>query len=147
MAFENINTVNLRNSLVACKEAINTQTIIELKNKISNDDVWKSKSRDTLKRSLEKLETVRYKELEDKLNNYIDLVQYIEEYQNLQMTINEDQSKYNSLSSNLTEEKNKEKKDSSKMYEIQSKMDDMSTRIGSSRSRMAEIETYVSNSI
>lgn len=101
MAFENVDVARLKKALIECKNSINYKTSEDLINSISNDSVWISSSQKNLKDALSKLSNTRYKNLEDKLNCYITVASYIEEYQNLQKENVFLEKQYDSLSNNL----------------------------------------------
>lgn len=84
MAFEQVDVNRLRNSLNACKNSINYSTSKDLISEISNTDVWISDSQKVLDKALNKLVSVRYKQLEQQLADYQSITNKIEEYQNLQ---------------------------------------------------------------
>lgn len=84
MAFESVNTVSLRNAINNCKTNMNNNNVIELNNKISNNNVWMNSARDNLKKAFTDLTNVKYKELTEKLDSYLMVTNYIDEYKRLQ---------------------------------------------------------------
>lgn len=101
MAFESINVSSLKNALTQCKNSINHKTSDTLTNNISNMLIWQASSQANLKKALINLTNVNFKNLEDKINNYFNIVSYIERYQNLQQENVSLENQYNTLSNNL----------------------------------------------
>lgn len=100
MAFENINAGSLKTALNSCKNSINNNISKDLKSSIVTSSVWISDSRDTLKKSLERLESV-YNELNGTLDHYLNIANEIEKYKNLEARNNELRNQYNDLNNRL----------------------------------------------
>jgi chromosome segregation ATPase len=157
MAFENVNVPSLKNAINACRSTLNCNYSLQLINNISNNDVWCAASRDNLKRALETLTNIRYKELEKKLDSYLNVAQMIEEYQNLQSTNADMQVQINNLNSKLyrLQEESVDKTDSDgsvsketttkkvKDYSVQNRIDKLKSDIITSERRMDEIKSRV----
>lgn len=101
MSFENVNVTSLRNSINSCINSINYTNSKEIINRITNNDVWSTASRDNLSKSLTKLIENRYEVLENKLTNYLKIADKIEEYQRLAAMQAESQAMLVTLNSEL----------------------------------------------
>lgn len=161
MLFENVDVTSLKKALIECQNSINYGTTEELINNISNDSVWNSLSQANLKEALNKLSNVRYKDLEEKLNCYINVASYIEEYQNLQLKNVLLEKEYNSLSDKLyytdcyttSEElsdgtfKTVEHKEQVKDMGVDFKMKSIRNKINENIIEMDNLKSMISNSI
>lgn len=148
MAFENVNVSSLRNALTQCKNSINHNTTDELINSISNASVWKTSAQTTLKSALTKISNERYKNLENKINSYFDIVSYIEKYQNLQKENVSLEKQYSSLSKRLyytvrTEKHTRRVKDTN----VERQMLNVRKKINDNKEEMENLKSRVSNSI
>ena len=152
MALENINTSSLRNSITACKNAINYNTEKQVLNTISNESIWKTNSKDNLKNAIMTLTNQRYKELEQKLDSYYKIVSNIEKYQKL---YNENEL-YQSDKKNLKREifKNKTTMNEENQNEvlrnerrIENQINNLNNKIDSNNQQMRAIKTQISNLI
>lgn len=161
MAFENINVTSLRNAINSCKNSLDKTTIQELSNNISNQNVWQSDSQNNLKNALNKLSNTRYKVLEDKLNEYLKIADYIEEYQILNSSNSALLSKSNNLSKRLyytesyfvdevDEDGNtiqREHTRTVKDYSVQRQLNSISTQIKDNKDTMEKLKNNISNSL
>lgn len=148
MAFENVNVSSLRNALTQCKNSINHNTTDELINSISNASVWQTSAQTTLKSALTKISNERYKNLENKINSYFDIVSYIEKYQNLQKENVSLEKQYSSLSKRLyytvrTEKHTRRVKDTN----VERQMLNVRKKINDNKEEMENLKSRVSNSI
>lgn len=161
MAFENVNVTSLRNALNQCKNSINHSTTDELIESISNTSVWQSSAQNTLKKALTKLDNERYKDLENKIDKYLELVDYIEKYKTLEQENKDLQKQYQNLSSRLyytqtdtlvtvladgteVEEKTtRQVKNTSVEYQ----MSNINKKINENKEKMENYKNKVSNSI
>lgn len=148
MAFENVNVSSLRNALTQCKNSINHNTTDELINSISNASVWQTSAQTTLKSALTKISNERYKNLENKINSYFDIVSYIEKYQNLQKENVPLEKQYSSLSKRLyytvrTEKHTRRVKDTN----VERQMLNVRKKINDNKEEMENLKSRVSNSI
>lgn len=84
MAFESVDVNSLKSALTQCRNSINFNTTNQLMNNISNSSVWQSDSQKNLKNAMSTLVNKRYAELIEKLNNYSNVVSYIEQYKSLE---------------------------------------------------------------
>ena len=100
MAFDNIDVISLRNSLNQCKKTLDHSDSDGLVESISNESVWQSSAKDTLKNALCKLNN-RYVDLEKKIDEYLEVVNNIEKYKNLEKEVSDLKVKYQNLSQNL----------------------------------------------
>lgn len=100
MAFENVNVSSLRSALNSCKNSINYSGTDSTINTISNNNNWNSISRNKFKDGLTHLVNVDYKRLKDTLDRYYQIVNYIEDYKELQS----ENSSYNNQISKLNSE-------------------------------------------
>ena len=153
MAFEDVDTSSLRNALKACKESIDYTSTNELISDISENNVWQTGSKDVLGKALQKLKNKRYKELEDKINNYLSLVTDIETYQSLASKNKSLESQYSSLSSKLyytetyTDSSGATITETKKDSSVQSQMNSIRSQINSNKEEMKRLENKVSSSI
>lgn len=161
MAFENVNVTSLRNAINSCKKSLDKTTIQEITNNISNSNVWTSDAQSNLKNALNKLSNTRYKALEDKLNEYLKIADYIEEYQILNSSNSSLLSKSNSLSKRLyytesyfvdevDEEGNTIQKECTrtvKDYSIQRQLNSIQTQINDNKDTMEKLKNNISNSL
>ena len=137
MAFENVNVVSLRNALINCQDRINYSRSKALINDISNPDVWQSDSQPILKEALEKLINVRYKDLENKLEDYKLACNYIEEYQELA------KQNQNLLASNKSLQRDLYNDENEKNTTIERKINNNKSQINSNENRMEVLERQV----
>lgn len=161
MAFENINVSSLKNSLLSCKNSLNHSVSKNLIGEISNSNVWQSDSKNTLKTALEKLNNVRYKELEEKLDVCLNITSYIEEYKALQDEIRKLEVQYATLrpklyytdyydvsfvdenGNNITETRSRTLKN----YSVQNQMFSLTNKINNNRNQMEILKNKVDNLI
>lgn len=80
MNFENIDTNLLRNSVNQCLESINYNSSENILQNITDNNVWQTSSRDTLKKSLDTLVNKDFKELENKLRQVLEAADIIDKY-------------------------------------------------------------------
>ena len=153
MAFEYVDTSSLRNALTACKESIDYKSTNKLISDISKNNVWQTESKDVLSKALQKLKDKRYKELEDKINNYLSLVTYIEKYQSLASENKSLENEYSSLSSKLyytetyTDSNGSTITETKKDLSVQSQMNSIRSQINKNKDEMKTLENKVSSSI
>lgn len=141
MAFESIDITKLENSLNTCKELLSTSKINEVKDNISSDAVWQNSAKTNLINALSNLSGVKYDNLSKKIDDYLEIVQYIKEYKELANTVSTGETQYNNMKSSL--DSKKDKVTSSE----KSKLNDLQNNINTNKQRMAELEEKVSNSI
>ena len=161
MAFEKINVSSLKKSLNECKNSINYAVSEELIGDISNVNVWQVESQKNLKKSLDTLVNKRYKDLEEKINDYLNLISYIDDYKELEQKNEELQSDYNYYRNRLyyTETyqdtvtdirgntKTITRERTVKDYNIQNKMNNIKTKINNNKAKMENLRNKVSNGI
>lgn len=153
MAFEYVDTSSLRNALTECKNKINYNKTKELISDISKNNVWQARSKDVLSKALQKLKDKRYKELEDKINNYLSLVTDIEKYQSLASENKSLKNEYSSLSSKLyytetyTDSNGAIITETKKDLSVQSQMNSILSQINKNKDKMKTLENKVSSSI
>lgn len=152
MAFESINVNSLRSALNNCKRSLNYDTTKTLKNNIASSNVWQSDAKTNLNNALITLTDVKYKELESKITDYLNVVTKIENYKRLEESVKNLRRDIRSLSENLyKEEKNtifgityyKDVKDE----KIASLMSSKSQLILENIKKMKEIEQQVADLI
>ena len=161
MAFENVDVSSLKNALTQCKNSINHSTTDELLNNVSNSSIWKTSSQTNLKNSLSKFKNERYKNLEDKIDSYFNIVSYIEKYQNLQKENINLENQYSSLSNKLYYTDTKpsiikngrvaiDSSSSSNLIKdsyVEAQMSDLRKKINNNKEEMEYLKNKVSNSI
>lgn len=101
MAFENVNVESLRSSINACKNSIQYSTSKELIGSISNNNVWQADAKRNLSDALEQLTEVRYKELVNKLDGFMNATNMIAEYKELDVENKSLERQYASLQGRL----------------------------------------------
>jgi septal ring factor EnvC (AmiA/AmiB activator) len=106
MAFEEVNVSLIKNSINNSLTSINYNSSKEILDKITNNDVWSTASRDNFKKALSNLVNVKYKELEEKLNSLLLITNKIEEYQELAKLNAENQTKLNEINLKISELEN-----------------------------------------
>lgn len=152
MAFESINVNSLRSALNDCKRSLNYDTTKTLKNNIASSNEWQSDAKTNLNKALITLTDVKYKELESKITDYLNVVTKIENYKKLEESVKNLRRDIRSLSENLyKEEKNtifgityyKDVKDE----KIASLMSSKSQLILENIKKMKEIEQQVADLI
>ena len=80
MALENVNTRELRNTILVLKNNANCSSIQEIINSISRSNVWDYSAKNNLLSALNMLVS-KYNDLTNKLDYYLGLVDLIEQYQ------------------------------------------------------------------
>lgn len=161
MAFENVDVSNLRNALTQCKDSINHSITDELIDNISNTSIWQTSAQTNLKNALVNFRNERYKNLENKINDYINIISDIEKYQKMQKENKSLADQYSSLSNSLyytetytttstasngkvsTETHSRRVKD----REVEAKMSNLQKIIDDNKVKMEDIKNRVSNSI
>lgn len=86
MSIKNVDTMLIKNNLKSCLDYINFNDINEIITKNSNDNIWKTSTRDKYNEALKILVNVKYKELSNLLIKYLDITNKIDEYQKLAIT-------------------------------------------------------------
>ena len=161
MAFENVDVSSLKNALTQCKNSINHSTTDELLNNVSNSSIWKTSSQTNLKNALSKFKNERYKNLEDKIDSYFNIVSYIDKYQNLQKENINLENQYSSLSNKLYYTDTKpsiikngrvaiDSSSSSNLIKdsyVEAQMSDLRKKINNNKEEMEYLKNKVSNSI
>ena len=127
MAFENVDVTSLRQALNSCKNSINYRTSKTIINNISNPAVWQSDQQPVLKEAMEKLINIRYRNLEDKLEDYQIITNYIEDYQKL----SKQNQIYTTECNNLRKEMNDDNRNT-----IQNKISSNKNKIESNETKM-----------
>lgn len=155
MAFENVNVASLKNSIIACRNAINYSTSSQLISSISNNSVWECASRDNLKKALDTLVNVRYKELESQLNIALMIADMIGEYKGLEQDNIEYKKRISSLSNMLYRNEEKIIKDSEgnnkieieriKDESVEKRIDGFQSKIIVNNSRMRILKKKISS--
>lgn len=161
MAFENVNVASMRNAINSCIGKLNKEEIQELTNNISNSSVWEANAQDTLKKALTRLGSIRYIELEQQLINCYEIVNYIEEYQNINSTNESLFKEYSSLDKKLyytenyiiedvDENGNKIKKECTRKVKdssVEKQMDTIKKEINENRNTMENLKNNISNAL
>lgn len=161
MAFESINVSSLRNALTSCKNTINHNYTDEIIGNITNSNIWKCNSRDTLSKALSTLSTKRYKALEDRIDKYLEATSKIEKYKRLKIENENLKAQYNDLSNNLyytneytettTDEEGNEVTETHTEtlidYSVENEMNEIDKKIEENKLEMDRLERQVANSI
>lgn len=141
MAFENVNTVSLKNSINSCISSINYSSSKQIINDIANNDIWSTSSRDKLSSLLQTLINTRYKDLEKKLQNYLTIADKIEKYQQLANSVSSSEALLESLETELSDAsrvnltyQSQGKQDTKEAIENKKKMDEILDKINSNTS-------------
>lgn len=101
MAFESVDAGELETAISNCRREINYGSTNDIIHNISNDNVWNTKSRNSLKRRLERLVQEKYSELEGLLNTYGQVPGLIREYKSLESANESYYSQIHSLQSEI----------------------------------------------
>lgn len=161
MAFENVNVDSLRNALNSCKNAINHSISENLIENIEESSYWVSSAKHNLNKSLNTLTNERYKSLEQLIDKYLEVTNYIGEYKQLEQENKELSQQYNNLSSRLyyTEYYTETSTDvegntisitksrSVKDYGVEGQMININQKIIENKEKMENLNTKVKNSI
>lgn len=139
MAFENIDVTSLRGAIYACRDSLNYNTTKELVNTFSNEDGSSVQSK--LKSSMQKLMDLRYKELENYLDNCIEASNKIEEYK----MIEKEKQQYEKELIKLNEKLSMSTLDASSIVLINNQIKQINTKIFETKNQLEEIETKVKN--
>lgn len=100
MAFENVDVASLKSALNTCKNNLNHSTTDSIISNLSSNS-WMADSKTNLKKALEKLVNTRYKNLSDKIDEYLTAAGYIQEYKDLDAENDSLEQQIASLNSNL----------------------------------------------
>lgn len=161
MAFENVNVDSLRNALNSCKNAINHSISENLIGNIEESSNWVSSAKHNLNKSLNTLTNERYKSLEQLIDKYLEVTNYIGEYKQLEQENKELSQQYNNLSSRLyyTEYYTETSTDIEgntisitksrrvKDYGVERQMININQKIIENKEKMENLNTKVRNSI
>lgn len=161
MAFENVNASSLKNALIQCKNSLNYSITSSLINDIANPSVWQCDAQKNLKVALTNLKDKRYKELEDKIEKYLNVASYIEEYKDLEYENERLEINYGNLRKNLYywgKRKDrwgnplKDKDGNYKYgyllnYNVQNQMNSITRQIEENENEMKNLKNKVSNSV
>lgn len=161
MAFENVNVDSLRNALNSCKNSINHTISENLIGNIEESSNWVSSAKHNLNKSLNTLTNERYKSLEQLIDKYLEVTNYIGEYKQLEQENKELSQQYNNLSSRLyyTEYYTETSTDIEgntisitksrrvKDYGVERQMININQKIIENKEKMENLNTKVRNSI
>lgn len=87
MAFENIRVDSLREAINSCRDSIDHERTNQVITSITDANVWNTNSKIVLKDALEFLVNSKYQDLKNKLNAYVDIPGYIDQYNELKQEI------------------------------------------------------------
>lgn len=159
MAYDNVNTTSLINSLNACKDALNYYRCRAINDSLSNPSIWESDVKYNIQRAIDSLVNDGYKELERMLNDYIATADNINNYQKLEKEHASLKSNCNTLENELKEEKKdrwyedengkwqKATKNETKINEIENNLKNTKTKINEISSKMDNLQNTINNSI
>lgn len=146
MTFDNVNTEILKNAINNCINSINYSSSNQIITDITNNGIWSSSSRDNFKRSMETLVSVRYKELENKLKDYLNLVNLIEKYKtvsgnisNMQMQLAMFNDELSIVNQNISND-SVSLENNNQISEINCKIDALNKNIGSEEIKLASLK-------
>lgn len=132
MAFENVNVLRARSALTSLKNSLNTTKEQTIYSSICNENNWMTLASEPLKKALKQLLDVRYQELSNLIDTYQKIVDYIEEYrdleteiQELEIEINDEENEEDPSYSKIKRKRRKQKQCQEKMKEIVSIVDSM----------------------
>lgn len=137
MAFENINTELLKNAINSCISSIDYSSSKQIVTDITNNNIWGTASRDNFKKAMEKLINVRYKDLENKLNEYLKLVEQIEKYKSISDSNVALQLQLSTLNASLAT------LDSENDSDITDKIDSIKSEINSNEVTLASLKSNI----
>ena len=132
MAFENVNVLKARSALMSLKNSLNTTKEQAIYASICNENNWMTLAKEPLKKALKQLLDVHYQELSDLIDTYQKVVDYIEEYHNLEteiqeleIEINDEENEEDPSYSKIKRKMRKQRQCEEKMEEIVSIVDSM----------------------
>lgn len=133
MAFENVDTVSLRRALMSCKNSLSYKETEKLIGSISNS-TWECEAKKNFKNSVDKLINTHYKDLEKKLDDYLNAVPLIEEYKELDKVNKQLEKVLISLKATYSSnngKNNEVKKINNRILENKTQMDNLKNRVES----------------
>lgn len=80
--FDNIDVASAKRALTDCLNKLNEKKSIKVMTGIKNNKIWNTPARDTLYDALNKLVNEKYKNIREKITNYLNVMSKIEEYKN-----------------------------------------------------------------
>jgi|GEM_PF-7024939 len=83
--FYNVDVIVLRDALNSCKSALNYEISKEILSELSSDEIWQAQAKKRFTEALDTLHNTRYKDLEQKIDAYLQIADQIEQYQNLEI--------------------------------------------------------------
>lgn len=138
MAYENIDVNQLRASLNACKSSLDCSTSQGLINGIS-DTIWSGKAKPNLTSAISKLTNTRYNDLKNKINDYLKVVDQIENYQRLSASAGSLQSQKSIKENELRRERAKAKPDTNRIIQLQREIGALNSQINNNNYQMNSI--------
>ena len=141
MAYENVDTQQLRSSLNACKSSLNCVTSASLTR--MSDSIWTGQAKNNLTSAIGKLVKTRYKDLSDKIDEYLKVVDQIENYQKLSSSSGSLSSQKASKEAELRKEQAKPNKDVDKIRRLQTEIGSLNSQINSVNSQKNSISINI----
>lgn len=160
MAFENVNSHSLKQSLQSCKNTLKKSQVQSLLDDVTSENGWICDSKKELVQALNKLVNTRYKELENRLNEYISAANKIDEYQELEQENRTLSSRLTSLNSKLyyiEYYKEKQEVNGEEVYvtnsrwqkdiNVQNQMSQIEEKINQNKKQMNNLKAQITNKI
>ena len=160
MAFENVNSHSLKQSLQSCKNTLQQSQVQSLLDDVASENGWICDSKKELVQALNKLVNTRYKELENRLNEYISVANKIDEYQELEQENRTLSSRLTSLNSKLyyiEYYKEKQEVNGEEVYvtnsrwqkdiNVQNQMSQIEEKINQNKKQMNNLKAQITNKI
>lgn len=143
MAFEKINVIQLKNSINNSLSAIDYSSSKEIINKIKNNDIWSTSSRDNFARTLDTLVNKKYLKLENKLKTFLEVANKIGEYQELSKLNVENQAKLNEITLMISNLEN----DDTRYADYSKEIEELDKNILENETRMEVIVNTINNNL
>ena len=160
MAFENVNSHSLKQSLQSCKNTLKKSQVQSLLDDVTSENGWICDSKKELVQALNKLVNTRYNERENRLNEYISAANKIDEYQELEQENRTLSSRLTSLNSKLyyiEYYKEKQEVNGEEVYvtnsrwqkdiNVQNQMSQIEEKINQNKKQMNNLKAQITNKI
>lgn len=128
MAYENVDTTQLRNALNECLNSLDSSKLESISEGLT-DEVWTGSAKNNLKSALDKLASTRYENLKDKISSYLSEVDKIETYKENASSASDLNSQKTRKEHELKLEKNKVPKNQTKINKLQNEINELNTKI------------------
>ena len=142
MAYENVDVDQLRSSLNACKSSLDCSTSKELVGGIS-DTIWTGGAKSNLTSAISKLTNTRYTDLKSKIDEYLKVVDQIENYKKLSASSGSLKSQRLTKEYELKMERQKANPSKTRINQLQNEINSLNSQINSANSQMNSISINI----